>query len=159
MALDSTRRLAGRGNRRPPQAVGSMVSFLHGKPDKQNYRRFRIKEVQGIDDYKMIAEIVRRRYRRLRNEGLVFPDLIVIDGGKGQLSAAKEQLEMLGVDIPIVSFAKREEEVFLPKKRDSLRLTHGSLGLKLLQRMRDEAHRFAVSYHRKLRAKGSFNVQ
>jgi len=141
------------------QAVGSMVSFLLGKPDKQNYRRFKIKEVEGIDDFKMIAEVVRRRYRRLRNEGLVFPDLIVIDGGKGQLSAALTQLKSLEVDIPIVSIAKREEELFLPNKRNAVRLAYNSLGLKLIQRMRDEAHRFAITYHRKLRAKESFGVQ
>lgn len=135
------------------QAAGSMVSFLGGKPDKQNYRRFRIKEVKGIDDFKMMEEVVRRRYRRLRNEGLVFPDLIVIDGGKGQLSAALGALSSLGVDIPVVSLAKREEEVFLPGKRDALRLPPRSLGLQLLQRMRDEAHRFAISYHKKLRTK------
>jgi excinuclease ABC subunit C len=139
------------------QAVGSMVAFLNGKPDKQNYRRFRIKEVEGIDDFRMIAEVVRRRYRRLKNEGNIFPDLIVIDGGKGQLSAACYELEKLDVTIPIISLAKREEEVFVPKRRSSLKLAKDSLGLKLLQRMRDEAHRFAVSYHRKLRGKDAFS--
>ena len=135
------------------QAVGSMVAFVNGKPDKSNYRRFRIKEVKGIDDFRMIAEVVRRRYRRLRDEGLVFPDLIVIDGGKGQLSAAFAELGFLGVDIPVASLAKREEEIFLPRKRDAVRLAPDSLGLKLLQRVRDEAHRFAVAYHRTLRTK------
>lgn len=135
------------------EAVGSMVSFLSGKPDKQNYRRFKIKEVQGIDDFKMIAEIVRRRYRRLLDEGRLFPDLVVIDGGKGQLSAAVCELKRLEVDIPIISLAKREEEIFLPRRRISVRLAKDSLGLKLLQRMRDEAHRFAITYHRKLRMK------
>lgn len=135
------------------QAVGSMVAFLNGKPDKQNYRRFRIKEVKGIDDFKMIAEVVRRRYCRLRNEGRLFPDLVVIDGGKGQLSAALGELNALEVSVPIIALAKREEEVFLPRKRDAVRLSLDSLGLKLLQRMRDEAHRFAITYHRSLRAK------
>lgn len=143
------------------QSVGSMVSFLMGKPDKSQYRRFRIKEVSGIDDFKMIAEIVRRRYRRLKQEGLAFPDLIVIDGGKGQLSAACHELEKLSVSIPIISLAKREEEIFLPGKRKPVILSRQSLGLKLLQRLRDEAHRFALSYHRNLRAKnmlkGQFN--
>jgi len=137
------------------QAVGSMVSFFCGRPDKNQYRRFRIKEVRGIDDFRMIAEIVKRRYRRLRNEGAPYPDLIVIDGGKGQLSAAVGELNALEVNIPIVSLAKREEEVFLPGKRDALRLAMDSLGLKLLVRMRDEAHRFAVNYHRHLRTKQS----
>ncbi len=136
--------------------VGSMVSFFNGKPDKAHYRRFRIKEVDGIDDFRMIAEIVRRRYRRLKDEGLGFPDLIVIDGGKGQLSAASRELASLGVDIPILSLAKREEEVFLPNRRNAVRLAAHSLALQLLQRMRDEAHRFAVSYHRKLRGKKVF---
>lgn len=135
------------------QSVGSMVSFLLGKPDKSQYRRFRIKDVQGIDDFKMIAEVVRRRYARLQKEGLAFPDLIMIDGGKGQLSAACEELERLRIAIPIMSLAKREEEVFLPGKRKSICLAKTSLGLKLVQRLRDEAHRFALSYHRTLRAK------
>lgn len=137
------------------QAVGSMVSFFQGKPDKNNYRRFKIREVSGIDDFKMIAEIVRRRYRRLKEERKAFPDLIVIDGGKGQLSSACEELEKLDVDIPIISLAKQEEEIFVPNKRNSIRLSHESLGLKLIQRTRDEAHRFALSYHRLLRGKNA----
>lgn len=139
------------------QSVGSMVSFLNGKPDKTNYRRFKIKEVEGIDDFRMIAEVVRRRYRRLKNEGKMFPDLIVIDGGKGQLSAACQELVKLGVQIPIVSLAKKEEEIFLPHKRNPVKLSLDSLGLKLLQRTRDEAHRFAVKYHRHLRSKNVFH--
>jgi len=138
-------------------AVGSMVSFFNGKPDKRNYRRFKIKETEGIDDFKMIAEIVRRRYKRLKKEGLVYPDLIVIDGGKGQLSSAVKQLELLDVEIPIVSLAKKEEEVFLRGLRNSVKLPLNSLGIKLLQRMRDEAHRFAITYHRQLRGKNVFN--
>jgi excinuclease ABC subunit C len=135
------------------QAVGSMVSFFNGKPDKNNYRRFRIKTVSGIDDFQMIAEVVRRRYGRLKMENAVFPDLVLIDGGKGQLSAACGELEKLDADIPIISLAKQEEEVFLPKRRNSIILEKDSLGLQLLQRVRDEAHRFALSYHRLLRTK------
>ena len=135
------------------QAVGSMVSFLNGKPDKSHYRRFRIKAVEGIDDFKMIAEVVRRRYRRLKAEGLIYPDLIVVDGGKGQLSAAVAELEQLQVEIPLISLAKREEEIFLPRRRHPMVLAKDSLGLHLLQRVRDEAHRFAIRYHRHLRAK------
>lgn len=135
------------------QSVGSMVSFFMGKPDKGEYRRFRIKEVCGIDDFKMIAEIVRRRYRRLKQEGLAFPDLIMIDGGKGQLAAASGELEKLRISIAIVSLAKQEEEIFLPGKRNPVVLSRQSLGLKLLQRVRDEAHRFALAYHRNLRAR------
>ncbi len=135
------------------QAVGSMVSFLNGKPDKSNYRRFRIKTVAGIDDFKMIAEIVGRRYKRLKKEGLAYPDLIVIDGGKGQLAAALAELKKLDISINIISLAKREEEIFLPLKRRSIVLPKDSLGLQLLQRVRNEAHRFAITYHRLLRGK------
>jgi excinuclease ABC subunit C len=138
------------------QSVGSMVSFLNGAPDKNNYRRFRIREVQGIDDFQMIAEVVRRRYRRLKKEGALFPDLILIDGGKGQLSAAKKELEELEVHVPLVSMAKRQEEVFLPGKRKAVVLSKDALGLRLLQRIRDEAHRFAINYHRHLRSKKVF---
>lgn len=138
------------------QAVGSMVSFFSGKPDKNNYRRFRIKTVAGIDDFKMIAEVVRRRYVRLKKEGSAFPDLILIDGGKGQLSAAGAELEKLDAAIPVISLAKQEEEVFIPKRRSSVRLAKDSLGLQLLQRVRDEAHRFALSYHHVLRRKNVF---
>ncbi|MBF0522119.1 MAG: excinuclease ABC subunit UvrC [Candidatus Omnitrophica bacterium] len=140
------------------QSVGSMVSFLNGRPDKNNYRRFRIKTVTGIDDFQMIAEVVRRRYTRLKKEGAAFPDLVLIDGGKGQLSSAVEELKKLKVDIPIASLAKREEEIFLPGKRDSIKLPAQSLALKLVQRVRDEAHRFAITYHRKLRAKKTFKL-
>ena len=135
------------------QAVGSMVSFFNGRPDKQNYRRFRIKEVEGIDDFKMIAEIVRRRYFRLKNEGRAFPDLIVINGGKGQLSSALGELKQLEVEIPVISLAKREEEIYAPHKKNPEILSDFSLGLRLLKRIRDEAHRFAIAYHRKLRGK------
>lgn len=139
------------------QAVGSMVSFLNGRPDKSNYRRFKIKMVEGIDDFKMMAEVVRRRYTRLKNESAIFPDLIIVDGGKGQLSAAAEELKALEVVIPLISLAKREEEVFVPGRRNSIILSKDSLGLRLLQRVRDEAHRFAVSYHRLLRSKKVFD--
>ena len=130
-----------------------MVSFMNGKPDKVNYRRFRIKTVKGIDDFKMIAEIVRRRYTRLQKEGSSYPDLIVIDGGKGQLAAAVKELKELKLTLNIVSLAKREEEIFSPGKRNPLKLSHDSLGLKLLMRVRDEAHRFGLKYHTLLRAK------
>ncbi len=134
------------------QSVGSMVSFLNGKPDKNNYRRFRIKTVKGIDDFQMIAEIVRRRYTRLQKEGLSFPDLVVIDGGKGQLGAAIKELKKLNLSLRLISLAKREEEIFAPGKRNPIKLSHDSLGLKLLMRVRDEAHRFGLKYHTLLRA-------
>jgi len=135
------------------QSVGSMVSFLNGRPDKSNYRRFKIKTVEGIDDFAMIAEVVARRYGRLKREGRLLPDLIVIDGGKGQLAAAQQQLELLGLAIPLISLAKREEEIFVPGRRNPVILAKNSLALQLLQRCRDEAHRFAVRYHRELRGK------
>jgi len=135
------------------QSVGSMVAFFNGKPDKNNYRRFKIKTVEGIDDVQMIAEVVRRRYSRLKKEGRLMPDLVLIDGGKGQLSAAAAQLQELNLEIPLISLAKREEEVFVPGRRNPVILPKDSLGLQLLQRCRDEAHRFAISYHRLLRGK------
>lgn len=138
------------------QAVGSMVSFLNGQPDKSNYRRFKIKTVEGIDDFAMMAEIVCRRYSRLKEERALFPDLIIIDGGKGQLSAALAELKKLEVQIPIIALAKQEEEIFVPGKRHAIVLPKDSLGLQLLQRVRDEAHRFAITYHRKLRGKYAF---
>lgn len=139
------------------QSAGSMVSFLNGKPDKNNYRRFRIKTVVGIDDFQMIAEIVRRRYTRLQKEGSSFPDLIVIDGGKGQLGAAVKELKKLKLGLPVIALAKREEEIFIPGKRNPIKLSHDSLGLKLLMRVRDEAHRFGLKYHTLLRSKKLFS--
>lgn len=138
------------------QSVGSMVSFFNGRPDKRQYRRFKIKTVKGSDDPRMIAEVVGRRYSRLKREGRLMPDLIVIDGGKGQLSAAQARIRELDLMIPMISLAKREEEVFVPGRRSAIVLPKNSLGLKLLQRCRDEAHRFAVSYHRTLRNKKTF---
>ena len=135
------------------QAVGSMVSFVNGKPDKNNYRRFRIKTVEGIDDVHMMAEVVRRRYTRLQKEGAGFPDLIVIDGGKGQLGAAMQELKKLNLPLEVIALAKREEEIFTHRQRLPLKLSQDSLGLRLLMRLRDEAHRFGLKYHTLLRAK------
>lgn len=134
-------------------SVGSMVSFFSGKQDKNNYRRFKIKTVSGINDVEMIAEVVRRRYTRLKAEGKSFPDLILIDGGKGQLSSAVDELKKLDIQIPVVSLAKQEEEIFVPHKKNPLKLPRESLALRLLQRLRDEAHRFAITYHKTLRKK------
>jgi len=139
------------------QSVGSMVSFFNGRPDKHQYRRFKIKTVEGSDDPRMMAEVIGRRYSRLKQEHRLMPDLIVIDGGKGQLSSAQTKIRELDLDIPMISLAKREEEVFVPGRRSAIVLPRNSLGLKLLQRCRDEAHRFAVSYHRMLRNKKTFN--
>jgi excinuclease ABC subunit C len=132
--------------------VGSMVSFLDGRPDKNNYRRFRIKG-ERFDDCSAIAEVVRRRYKRILLGEITPPDLILIDGGKAQLGAAKSELDNLRLRIPIISLAKKEEEIFIPAHDDSLKLNLDSKALILIRRVRDEAHRFAVSYHRLLRKK------
>ena len=133
--------------------VGSMVQFRDGKADKTNYRRFRIKTVDGIDDVASIAEVVNRRYRRLVDEHAPLPDLIIIDGGRGQLSAAGEALASLGIDLPVIAIAKREEEVYLPGEVLPLRLDPKGIALRYIQEIRNEAHRFAVTYNRLLRRK------
>ncbi|MFH1591593.1 MAG: excinuclease ABC subunit UvrC [archaeon] len=133
--------------------VGSMVQFRNGLPDKSNYRRFKIRTVQGVDDFAAIAEVVTRRYRRLRDERSEMPHLVVIDGGKGQLSAAIDALRSLEVRLPIISLAKREEEVFLPGRQRSIKMPPRSKAILLLRQIRDEAHRFAINYNRLLRKK------
>lgn len=135
------------------QAVGSMVSFYCGNPDKNNYRRFRIKDSQGIDDYRMLAEVVRRRYSRLIKEKSALPDLLLIDGGKGHLLTAARQLKELGLKIPLVSIAKKEERVYSSQKARPLNFSRDTPALNLIRRVRDEAHRFAVGYHLLLRRK------
>ncbi|KUG19952.1 MAG: excinuclease ABC subunit UvrC [Methanomicrobiaceae archaeon] len=134
-------------------AVGSMVQFRSGKPDKRNYRRFRIKTVEGIDDPAAIAEVVRRRYSRQKKENGELPDLIIVDGGKGQLSAALAELSKLGIKIPIIAIAKREEEIYLPGFSLPLPLGKREKASLFIQEIRDEAHRFAVAYHKTLRRK------
>lgn len=132
--------------------VGSLVWFEAGRPRKSEYRKFKIRGVGQQDDYAAIQEVLTRYFTRRKDEQLPLPDLIVIDGGKGQLSAAVSAAEQLGLaDIPIVSLAKREEEVFLPGQAESLRLPRRSPALRLLQRARDEAHRFGLAYNRKRR--------
>jgi excinuclease ABC subunit C len=133
--------------------VGAMVQFRNGKANKTNYRRFKIKTVDGNDDFASIAEIVKRRYARLKREGEEMPDLIVIDGGRGQLSAAGSVLQELGVNIPLIALAKKFEEIYLKGSPSPLRLSENSPALKLLMQIRDEAHRFAIKYHRLLRSK------
>ncbi len=133
--------------------VGSMVQFRYGKPDKNNYRRFRIRTVVGVDDVAAIEEIVRRRYRRLKEEHTELPDLIIIDGGKGQLNRALEVLEELYLPIPIIAIAKKFEEIYLPGNLYPIHLSHIDPALHYIQEIRDEAHRFALSYNRLLRTK------
>src|SRR5476651_137585 len=128
--------------------VASMVCFRDGKPDNSNYRRYRIKTVEGQDDFASMAEVVKRRYSRVLNEGIRKPSLIVVDGGKGQLSSAKRELDALGLgDLPIIGLAKEREEIFRPGQSAPLVLDHTSGAIRLLQRIRDEAHRFANAYH------------
>ncbi len=132
--------------------VGSLVWFEAGRPKKTEYRKFKIKGLAQQDDFAAIHEVITRYLTRRRDEGTPLPDLMVIDGGKGQLSAALDAARQLGFDkLPIVSLAKREEEVFLPGRPESLRLSRRGSSLRLLQRARDEAHRFGVAYNRKRR--------
>ncbi len=134
--------------------VASMVSFVDGQPRKTEYRRFKIKNVEGNDDFASMREVIERRYTRVLEEQLPLPDLILIDGGKGQLSSAVEVLNSLDMPpVTIIGLAKRLEEVFIPQQSDPVFIAKSSPGLVLLQRIRDEAHRFAVTYHRKLRGK------
>ena len=133
-------------------AVASLVSFRNGRPDRVNYRRFKIKTVTGQDDFACIAEAVQRRYSRLQREQKPMPDLILIDGGKGQLNMAVDELKKLGlVGIPVIGLAKEFEEVYLPEKSLPLRLGLDHPAVKLLQRVRDECHRVANSYNAQLR--------
>ena len=136
------------------ETVGSAVVFENGEPKKSGYRHMRIKGAWGNDDYRSMAEVVLRYFRRLLDEERPIPDLVVIDGGKGQLSAAVEALAELELeDVAVVALAKREEEVFKPGSPEPIRLDRRNRALHLLQRIRDEAHRFAVRYNRKLRSK------
>ncbi len=133
--------------------VGSLVWFEAGRPRKSEYRKFKIRGAGQQDDYAAIQEVLTRYFTRRKEEQLPVPDLIVIDGGKGQLSAAVTAVKQLGFpELPIISLAKREEEVFLPGRTESLRLPRRSPSLRLLQRARDEAHRFGLAYNRKRRA-------
>lgn len=134
--------------------VASMVHFAHGRPDKNNYRRFQIKSFIGNDDFRAMEEVVGRRYRRLQEEGKPFPELIVIDGGRGQIGAALEAFLALGLTPPaLIGLAKKHETIIFPDERPPLNLPLNHPGLRLLQRLRDEAHRFANTYNAKLRSK------
>jgi excinuclease ABC subunit C len=150
--------------------VGSMVVFQDGKPRPGHYRRFRIKSVEGVDDYASMQEMLRRRFKRLASARLrdsgeapeaadawgIVPDLVVIDGGKGHLSAALEVLLELGLDdVPLAALAKENEWLFVPHTPEPIILPRNSQALYLVQRLRDEAHRFAITYHRDLRSKSS----
>ena len=134
------------------EAVGSMVVWEAGGMKKDDYKRYRIRTVPGADDYAMMAEVLRRRYGKALEESTPLPDLVMLDGGRGQLNVGIRVLEELGLDfVPIVSLAKREEEVYHPESLHPLVLDPASPALHALQRIRDEAHRFAITYHKKLR--------
>jgi excinuclease ABC subunit C len=133
--------------------VGSMVQYRNGKPDKTNYRRFRIRTVEGIDDVAAIAEVIRRRYTRLQQEHAALPQLIIIDGGVGQLNGAVHELENINLKIPIISIAKQFEEIYLPGSSQGRHLDKKEKALLFIREIRDEAHRFAIAYNRLLRKK------
>jgi len=136
------------------ETVASLVQFIDGLPFKPGYKRYKIRGVPGVDDFASIHEVVARRFKRLSDEGESFPDILLIDGGKGQLNAGLAAFAALGIDPPtVISLAKREEEVYLPGAAEPLRLGRHSYALRLLQYVRDEAHRFAQHYHHILRRK------
>ena len=139
--------------------VASMVCFKKGKPSKKDYRKYNIKTVEGPNDFASMEEIVTRRYRRLLEENQHLPDLVLIDGGKGQLSAAANALKMLGVygKIPLIGIAKRLEEIYFPEDELPLHISKKSESLKLLQQLRNEAHRFAITFHRQKRSKNAIS--
>ncbi len=141
--------------------VASLVRFFNGKPDKKGYRHFNIKTVEGANDFASMEEIVRRRYKRILDEGDKLPDLIVIDGGKGQLSSSCEALKSLGIygQVPIIGIAKKLEEIYYPEDPLPLHISKKSPGLLLLQQIRDEAHRFAITFHRQKRSKDKFKTE
>lgn len=133
--------------------VASLVQFIDGLPFKAGYKRYRIKSVEGINDFASIGEVVYRRLRRLKEEGGVFPDIFLIDGGKGQLHYAEEAARKLDLQIQFLSLAEKNEEIFLPGESEPLRLSRHAWSLRLLQYVRDEAHRFAQHYHHLLRSR------
>jgi len=138
--------------------VAAMVYFRNGLPDKNEYRRFNIKTVSGINDFASMKEVVSRRYKRLLKEEIALPQLIIIDGGKGQLNAAVEGLEAIGMKgkTTVVGLAKSEEEIFFPGDKESIKLPWDSESLKLIRRVRDEVHRFGITFHRNQRSRGTF---
>ena len=138
--------------------VSAMVCFKNGEPDKGNYRKFKVKTVTGINDFATMKEVVYRRYKRLLDENEPLPQLIIIDGGKGQLSAAMESIRQLKMpaSTTVVGLAKNEEEIFFPGDSESVKLPWDSDSLKLIRRIRDEVHRFGITFHRSLRSKGTF---
>jgi excinuclease ABC subunit C len=138
--------------------VSAMVCFKDGKPSKKDYRHFNVKTVEGINDFATMKEVVTRRYKRMVAEDLPLPQLVIIDGGKGQLNAALEAVEELGISgrMTLIGLAKNVEEIFFAGDKESLKLPYDSQSLRLIRRIRDEVHRFGISFHRQKRAKGTF---
>lgn len=140
------------------ETVASLVQFIDGLPFKPGYKRYRIQSVEGVDDFASMREVITRRFRRLSQDGESFPDLLLIDGGKGQLSAVMETFAVLRITPPTtISLAKRDEEIYVPGESEPLRLSRHAYSLRLLQYVRDEAHRFAQHYHHMLRHKTTFD--
>lgn len=138
------------------ETVASLVQFIDGLPFKHGYKRFKIRTVEGVDDFAAMREVVSRRFRRLQQESEPFPDLLLVDGGKGQLSSVMSAFQDLGITPPfVISLAKREEEIFLPNESEPKLLSKHSYALRLLQYVRDESHRFAQQYHHLLRKKST----
>lgn len=139
------------------ESVGSLVVFRDGRPDKDSYRKFLIRTVEGSNDVASMEEVITRRYRKILDEGAPLPDLVMVDGGKPQLGAAEKALSSLGLSqVPLVAIAKREEILYTPALRDGVKLERTSAALKLVQAVRDETHRFAITFHRGRREKRSF---
>ncbi len=138
--------------------VSAMVYFKNGLPSKSDYRHFNVKTVEGVNDFATMKEAVYRRYKRLKEEEKQFPQLVIIDGGKGQLSAANEAIQELGLsgEMTLTGLAKNEEELFFTGDTASLKLPFNSEELKLIRRIRDEVHRFGITFHRKKRSRGTF---
>ena len=138
--------------------VSAMVCFKNGVPSKKDYRHFNVKTVEGINDFASMKEAVFRRYRRIVEEDQPFPKLVIIDGGKGQLGAASEAIDELGIvgKTTLVGLAKNEEELFFVGDKESLKLPYNNDSLKLIRRIRDEVHRFGITFHRNKRSKGTF---
>ena len=138
--------------------VAAMVYFKNGEPSNKDYRHYNIKTVDGINDFASMAEVVYRRYKRLTDEGTTLPQLVIIDGGKGQLSSAMESIDKLNLrgKMTLVGLAKNKEEIFFDGDTESLLLPWDSESLKLIRRIRDEVHRFGITFHRNKRSKGTF---
>jgi len=141
--------------------VAAMVCFKNGEPSKKDYRHFNIKTVAGINDFASMKEVVFRRYKRLTDENQPLPQLVIIDGGKGQLSSAMESIRELNLEnkMTVVGLAKNVEEIFFTGDQQSLKIPYDSESLNLIRRIRDEVHRFGITFHRDKRSKGTFKTE